>query len=86
MDIVERMRRHVASYKYLSPHRDNCLKLCDEIERLRAGINAVQSLIAESRGVEGLHLNGDIAEWGDLLAGGKYEEWLTDFSAALEGE
>ena len=35
-DLVKQMRRHVASYKTLSPHRHNCLEMCDEIERLTA--------------------------------------------------
>ncbi len=55
-----------------------------EVERLRAGVKAVQALIRESDGVAGLHLNGDIAPWSTLLAGGHYEEWLRDLSAALE--
>jgi len=58
----------------------------EENARLRAGIVAVQGLIEESRGVDGLHLNGDLALWEELLAGGRFEEWLKDFSAALSGE
>ena len=59
-------------------------RLDAEVERLRAGVKAVQALIRESDGVAGLHLNGDIAPWSTLLAGGHYEEWLRDLSAALE--
>lgn len=46
------------------------------------GIKAVAALIAESRGVCGLHLNGDEAPWAELQSGGRYEEWLRDFDAA----
>ena len=53
-----------------------------EIARLKAGVTAVQSLINESQGVAGLHLNGDLAPWDELLAGGRFEEWLRDFSEA----
>lgn len=53
------------------------------IAELEAGVLAVSELISESRGVAGLHLNGDDeAPWGDLLEGGRYEAWLRDFSAA----
>ena len=40
---------------------------------------AEANLIDNSTGVEGLHLNGDIAPQGDLRTGGQYEEWLVDF-------
>lgn len=60
-----------------------------EAERMRArltqandGIRAVGDLIDESRGVAGLHLNGDEAPWGDLLEGGFMESWLLPFSIA----
>ena len=33
---TERLRGHVASYKWSSPHRKNCLDVCDEVERLTA--------------------------------------------------
>jgi hypothetical protein len=59
-------------------------RLDKENKRLRAGISAVDGLIRESYGVDGLHLNGDVAPWSDLLQGGKYEEWLIDFSKTLE--
>jgi hypothetical protein len=55
-----------------------------EIERLRAGLQAVSDLIDESHGVAGLHRNGDVAPWGDLRTGGKYEEWLVSFDDALK--
>ena len=59
------------------------------MQALEGGIAAVSSLIAQSSGVEGLHHNGDIATWEDLLAGGQYEDWLRAFSeaeAAIEGD
>ena len=63
-------------------------KMEDLRSRLAAaekGLRAVASLIDESCGVDGLHLNGDLAPWGDLRTGGRYEEWLMDFDAALTG-
>ena len=53
----------------------------DEIERLRKAIDSISDLIAESTGVYGLHLNGNVTPWCDLLPGGQFEEWLTDFDA-----
>ena len=51
-------------------------------ERLAAGIAAVRDLIDESKGVTGLHRNGDDAPWGDLLRWGWLEGWLLAFSDA----
>ena len=57
-----------------------------ENEALRKGLDAVQELINHSNGVTGLHLNGAVAPWEELLAGGRFEEWLVDFSAAIAKE
>jgi hypothetical protein len=54
-----------------------------ECARLREALAAVASLIDESDGVAGLHRNGDIATWGELRTGGRFEEWLAPFDAAL---
>lgn len=48
------------------------------VEALRKTLAAIDGLMAESHGVVGLHLNGDIATWDELVAGGKYEDWLAD--------
>lgn len=42
----------------------------------------IQGLIAESHGVAGLHLNGDVAPWHELEAGGRFER-LTKLPAAF---
>lgn len=47
------------------------------IERLR---ECLSCLIENSDGVAGLHLNGEIAPWDSLSAGGHFEEWLFPFS------
>lgn len=52
------------------------------IKKLEAGIKAVAELIDESNGVYGLHMNGDVSPWPELLQGGMFEEWLLDFSVA----
>jgi hypothetical protein len=58
--------------------------LIAENEGLRKGLNAVAALINESYGVSGLHLNGDIASWAELRTGGRFEDWLVDFDAAID--
>jgi hypothetical protein len=57
-----------------------------EIARLRKGLKAVEDLINDSSGVAGLHLNGDLASWDELRAGGRFEEWLKEFDEALAPE
>lgn len=53
-----------------------------DIEKIKKGIKAVRVLIDNSSGVDGLHLNGDIAIWEDLERGGWLEHWLIDFNDA----
>lgn len=60
------------------------IPLSDVFTKLVLGINAVADLIDNSTGVEGLHLNGDIAPWNELRRGGRFESWLVDFDEALE--
>lgn len=55
-----------------------------EIDMLRRGIKAVESLMNESGGVYGLHLNGDNSSWESLRTGGAYEDWLFEFDQALK--
>ena len=56
----------------------------NEIELLCDGLRAVAALMDESHGIFGLHLNGDPSPWSELRTGGRFEEWLVDFDAALE--
>ena len=63
------------------------IEVCGQLERelavARKGLEAVESLINESHGVSGLHLNGDLAPWNELRTGGRFEEWLIAFDDAL---
>jgi len=38
----------------------------------------IKALAAESEGVAGLHQNGDVAPWSDLLEEGEFSPWLGD--------
>ena len=58
--------------------------LIAENEALRKGLDAVVALINESHGVSGLHLNGNIAPWEELRTGGRFDDWLSDFDAAIK--
>lgn len=55
-----------------------------EIDALVAGIDDVADLISSSTGVAGLHMNGDVAEWDELLEGGRFEAWLMRLSTAMD--
>lgn len=49
---------------------------------MRGVVSDIQGLIAESEGVIGLHLNGDIAPWSELEAGGRFDR-LTSIPDAI---
>ena len=56
------------------------------VRELEAAVDAVRNLINNSEGVAGLHLNGDVAPWDELMEGGEYEAWLDALAAVNEGE
>lgn len=60
--------------------------LQQRVEVLRKGLLAVETLIDNSRGVTGLHMNGDEAPWDSLRTGGYFEDWLTAFDEALAAQ
>lgn len=41
---TDRLRRHVASYKWTSLHRENCLEVCDEVDRLAAEVSLLRAV------------------------------------------
>lgn len=84
LPVMERMTARGKFDVLLNHHADDLIAAAAECDRLRLGIKAVDALIAESSGVTGLHLNGDVAPWTELRTGGRFEEWLHDFDAALE--
>lgn len=52
-------------------------------EALERAVSDIADLIAESEGVYGLHQNGDPSPWSELLAGGRFEDWLGSLDAAF---
>lgn len=51
------------------------------LEALKGLLADIESLMGESDGVAGLHLNGDVAPWSELDEGGRFER-LSSLSAA----
>ncbi|BCB62174.1 hypothetical protein HaloA020_28750 [Halomonas sp. A020] len=60
----------IALRQRLEAERD---ALAVHVERITTDIH---ELMDNSEGVAGLHLNGDVAPWGELTAGGAFEGWL----------
>ena len=58
--------------------------LTAENSKLREGISAIAALIRSSDGVVGLHKNGDVAGWDELMKGGEFEDWLAPLDAAID--
>ena len=63
----------------LSPYQ-LARRLLEAEERYNHIKHDINYLISNSDGVAGLHLNGDVAPWTDLLEGGRHEEWLLSLS------
>lgn len=55
----------------------------DLLEALRHLVNDVRDLMANSTGAAGLHLNGDVADWGWLEHNGGWLESLGVAEAAI---
>jgi len=62
---------------------DEVLRLRAELNVARVGLMAVEDLIDESKGVYGLHLNGDPVPWSEIRGHGRLCEWLEDYDAAV---
>lgn len=45
-EATERLRRHVASYKWTSTHRENCLDVCDELDAAQAEIERLTAKLS----------------------------------------
>jgi len=82
VDIVDHHGRHWGS---VAVGREHTMDREEQIARLWAAagemhealshlLKAIRDLVAESDGVAGLHLNGDIATWDELL----HSPWLGD--------
>ena len=61
-------------------------ELQNENRNYKAAMDDVLVLIDNSYGVSGLHLNGDVAPWGELMSGGRFEGWLMSIDELQKGE
>ena len=54
-----------------------------DLSNIVAGIKAIRTLMSESHGVDGLHLDGDdVIKWDSLERGGRFPEWMIMFNFA----
>ena len=67
----------------LDRQRDGHAELQERLAAMEKGLKAVDALICESQGIYGLHLNGDVSPWGELLPPGRFSEWLDDYAEAI---
>ena len=51
--------------------------------KLIVGMRSVEDTMAESSGIYGLHLNGDVAEWCELMNGGRFCEYMEPFNDGI---
>ena len=65
---------------------DKLAKADAAIEAAGIALQEVQDLIHESRGIYGMHLNGDESPWNEIEQGGRFERLCTlpDALSAIE--
>jgi uncharacterized small protein (DUF1192 family) len=86
LDRTYRLTEHVASLRaqlgssteLVELQREEIKRLKGELAKYKNGVSEVHALIESSYGVAGLHLNGDVAPWSELMKGGRFEDWLAD--------
>jgi hypothetical protein len=63
-------------YRLRATVAENRRQLVIAEQRITELLGAINGLIADSYGVAGLHQNGDLAPWSELVSGGRFEDWL----------
>lgn len=60
--------------RWIDPSNDHLIADLKKMQATLIGLAGdIEDLIGESYGVSGLHLNGDVAPWGELEPGGRFE-------------
>lgn len=86
---IAQKRKELAQKRLVAEMSDDFVQWqreVDEVSRLAAQlVDELDGLVGESDGVSGLHLNGDVATWDELLPGGRFERLssLDELRAAL---
>jgi hypothetical protein len=71
-----------AAMAAMRAHCDELVPDPDQLQRAAAwALRDFLELVEASEGVYGLHQNGDPAPWGELLAGGRFEDWTANIEA-----
>lgn len=70
LPIVELVGRHSEALREIEALKAERAELAGALNALVDDINA---LVSESHGVAGLHRNGDVATWDEILPGGRFE-------------
>lgn len=60
----ERYRKLASALSYEKEGRT--INVAERIEQLEAALKTYEGIVAVSNGVDGYHLNGDMAEWDDF--------------------
>lgn len=86
-ELKETAAKNVDLYNERDTLRTQLAEAREELGKVRQALinvlNTFDDLTAQSHGVDGLHMNGDVATWNELIEGGRFEEWTEPaFSAA----
>jgi cell division protein FtsB len=84
---IDALKMQLADKQYAFYQRGKTLdSVRQKRDQLKAQVNSMKQALTElvdhSFGVAGLHLNGEVAEWSDLVGEGIFCEWLAAFDAA----
>ena len=85
MTSIREQIEQLRSFRVQAPYGDHFFPIetkqaAETMEKMLAVVMQFQILMAESHGVDGLHLNGDIATWEWL----ENNEWLESLAALDE--
>lgn len=70
LPIVELVGRHSEALREIEALKAERAELAGALNAL---VDDINTLASESHGVVGLHRNGDVATWGEILPGGRFE-------------
>ena len=76
-DNLDDAKRHCdRHYQRAAIQPDPDARQADLAKAAITALHDIDDIVANSEGVSGLHLNGDIAPWSEIMDGGAYGAWL----------